>query len=97
MDNKTTFGKDPERLKRLLSVGLEEEDKRKKAATTASLEQCTMQKQHSKKLASKSKEKSVGESLSQLPIIREFQREECKRGDETVSKQKTQRSKKHCN
>ena len=39
MDKKTTFGKDPERLKRLLSVGLEEEDGRKEAATTASLEQ----------------------------------------------------------
>ena len=39
MDSKTTFGKDPERLKRLLSVGLEKEDSQKEVATTASLEQ----------------------------------------------------------
>ncbi len=39
MTKKSTFGKDPERLKRLLSVGFEEEDAGKEAATTASLEQ----------------------------------------------------------
>jgi len=39
MTKKSTFGEEPERLKRLLSVGFEEEDAGKEAATTASLEQ----------------------------------------------------------
>jgi len=39
MTKKSTFGKDPERLKRLLSFGLENEEAGKEAATTASLEQ----------------------------------------------------------
>jgi len=39
MTKKSTFGKDPDRLKRLLSVGLEEDDGKKEAAATASLEQ----------------------------------------------------------
>ncbi|MHC4175277.1 MAG: serine/threonine protein kinase, partial [Planctomycetota bacterium] len=39
MTKKSTFGKDPERLKRLLSVGIEDDDGKKEAATTASLEQ----------------------------------------------------------
>jgi serine/threonine protein kinase len=39
MVKKSTFGKDPERLKRLLSFGLEKDDTGKETATTASLEQ----------------------------------------------------------
>jgi len=39
MAKKSTFGKDPDRLKRLLSVGLEEDNGTKEAAATASLEQ----------------------------------------------------------
>jgi len=39
MTKTSTFGKDPERLKRLLSVGIEDDDGKKEAAATASLEQ----------------------------------------------------------
>ncbi len=39
MAKKSTFGKDPDRLKRLLSVGLEEENGSKEVTATASLEQ----------------------------------------------------------
>ena len=39
MAKKSTFGKEPDRLKRLLSLGLEEEDVNKEASATVSLEQ----------------------------------------------------------
>jgi serine/threonine protein kinase len=39
MAKKSTFGKEPDRLKRLLSFGLQEEDADKEASATASLEQ----------------------------------------------------------
>jgi serine/threonine protein kinase len=39
MTKKSTFGKNPDRLKRLLSIGLEEQNRDKEATATASLEQ----------------------------------------------------------